>query len=179
MKGILILLSLICLGMVQADKRQFYELKGQEIKPPMTQDYRAWEMVGRSVVHDLENLNRAIFPGIHLIYQDPISLRIFRDQGLYPDGTTIIMEVWPLSRTEAESGFAWFPNSSPELLIQIKDRRVFSGDGWSYYRVAQRDLEGGNKWLSAQPGSACQSCHAASASQDQVFLNYYPLWGRN
>jgi len=178
-KSLLAWLLIIAPIWLQSDKRSFFELKEGQLRAPLVSEYRSWEMVARSVVHGEHNPLGAPFAGLHLVYQDPASLRLFRDKGSFPDGTMILMEVWPLERLETESGFTSFPTTQPHLLVQLKDRRIFSGEGWAYFRFEPGANMAAPSWRQAEEASRCMSCHVAGESQDQVFLKHFPQWGRN
>ena len=151
-----------------------YELSPQNaLTLPDADTYRQWPLVGRSLIPDDRNEGKAICPGIHLVYIDPDSYRHRREKGAFPDGTMILMEVHHVDRRESESGFGYFTNGGQDVLVSIKDRRIFEGKGWSYYAFYDKDLKAGKR-LASPDDPRCHSCHAAAAEDDEVFVQYYP-----
>jgi len=151
---------------------------GKELELPTAEAYQSWVDAGSAVIPDEKNNDRAIFPGIHHVYIHPDAYRHRQEKGTFPDGAIIVMEVRHVAYGESESGFGYFTNGGLDLLVQIKDRRVFPGSGWAYYLFADKDLKAGKK-LAAPDGGACQSCHQAAAAEDEVFSQYYPALGKN
>lgn len=171
-----LLFSLLALPMLsfQAGKSKYYELSAKlELSKPKPEVFRQWLFVGSSVIPDDKNANKAIFPGIHHVYIDPDSYRSHQEKGVYPDGTIIVMENLLIGTRESVGGFGYFTNGGQDILVSIKDRRVFKGSGWGYYLFTDKEIKSGVA-VSAPQDNRCSSCHQASAEDDEVFSQYYP-----
>jgi hypothetical protein len=158
----------------QVGAPQRYQLGGnKELTLPEINEFRAWPFVGSSVIPADQNNDKAIFPGIHHVYIDPDSFRHRQEKGTFPDGTIIVMDVLHMEQRESESGFGYFTTGGQDILISIKDRRVFDGRGWGYYAFLDKDLKAGKR--TAMPDDKrCGACHQAAAEDDEVFTQYYP-----
>ncbi len=153
------------------DPRPYKLTAANELELP--KDYQSWPFVGSAMIPDEKNNDRAIFPGIHLVYIDPDAYRHRQEKGTYPDGAIVVMEVRHAGFGESESGFGYFTDGGMDLLVQIKDRRTFPGSGWAYFAFLDKDLKSGKKQTAADSG-VCQSCHQAGAEDDELFTQYYP-----
>ncbi len=159
---------------LQLSSSNWYKLTGgKDLTLPETFEYRKWQFAGSSVIPDDRNNNKALFPGTHHVYIDPDAYKHRQEKGFFPDGTIIVMEVSHLRFTESEAGHGYFTTGGYDILVQIKDRRVFSGKGWSYYAFYDKDLKAGKK-IAAPADGRCQSCHQAGGEDDEVFSQYYP-----
>lgn len=168
--GMLIFLPLA----YQAGKSKFYELSPSlELTMPESAKYRKWQYVGSSVIPDELNSHKAIFPGIHQVYIDPDSFQSHQEKGAFPDSTIIVMEVQHMKKGESVGGFGYFTTGGMDLLVALKDRRAFKGNGWGYYMFSDKEIKSGLR-QKAPEDSRCTSCHRASAEEDEVFTQYYP-----
>ena len=154
-----------------------YAISGKTLTVPELATYRNWHFAGASVVPNEHNNNKAIFPGIHNVYIDPGSYDHRREKGTFRDGTIILMEVLHVNTRESESGYGYFTTGGRDVLIHIKDRRVFSGNGWAYYVFYDKELKAGKK-VSEPNDPNCKSCHQAAAADDEVFVQYFPELAR-
>lgn len=168
-------LPLIILPLVafQAGKSKFYKLDGNTLTRPKPEDYRQWHFSGSSVVPNDKNSGKAIFPGIHHVYIDPDSYKTHQEKGVFPDGTIIVMEVFHIETRETVGGFGYFTNGGQDILVQIKDRRQFRGNGWGYFAFRDKEIKSGVPTKNVED-SRCTSCHQAAAEEDEVFTQYYP-----
>ena len=158
----------------QAGKSPHYELSASnELTRPDPSVYRKWQYIGSSVIPNEMNSGKAIFPGIHHVYVDQDSYRAHRDKGAWPDGTIVIMEVQHIREKETVSGFGYFTTGAMDILVQLKDRRVFPGNGWGYYLYRDKDIKAG-KTVAAPEDARCTSCHQSAAEEDELFKQYYP-----
>lgn len=158
----------------QMSSSGWYKLTGKDLTLPEPHEFRKWQFAGSSVIPNDKNNNKAVFPGSHHVFIDPDAHKHRQEKGFFPDGTIIVMEVSHLRYGEGESGFGYFNTGGQDILVQIKDRRVFSGKGWSYYVFYDKDIKAGKKVASPADGR-CQSCHQAGAEDDEVFSQYYPV----
>jgi len=172
--GFLVILALM-VSAIQSEIQPFYTLdKDRNLNRPKPDLYRKWEVVGAGAVPNDLNRNRAIFPGVHLVYIDPVAFNHRRESGFFPDGTVIIMENYHQKRREGVSGIGYFESGERDLLVSVKDRRVFPGSGWSYYLFSDKEIREGVLAKPPSPKSDCQACHLTHASDDEVFVDFYP-----
>lgn len=158
----------------QAGKSKYYELSSSfELTMPEPAKYRQWKYVGSSVIPNELNSHKAIFPGIHQVYIDPDSYKAHQEKGAFPDGTIIVMEVQHMKKAESVGGFGYFTTGGMDILVQLKDRRAFKGNGWGYYLFSDKNAKAGVR-QKAPEDNRCTSCHRSAAEEDEVFTQYYP-----
>jgi hypothetical protein len=144
-----------------------------QLKAPDPQVYHQWPRRGvGSFPHEL-NEGRAMFSGVHLVFQDPISAQHYQETRFFPDGTVLVMEVLGLRPVDGPSGKGGVHDATVTLLVQIKDRRKFSGSGWAYFLFDEPSTV--KTAQAPQHKSKCQSCHVAAAPEDEVFTDFYPV----
>jgi len=171
---VLLLPLALLLSAFQGGKSDYYELSGsQELTRPDPAVYRQWVYAGSSVVPDDENSGKAIFPGIHQVYVDPDSYRAHQEKGAWPDSTIVVMEVFHIEQRETVGGFGYFTTGGQDILVQVKDRRVFPESGWAYYLFSDSDIKAG-KTVASPEDARCGSCHVAAAEEDELFSQHYP-----
>lgn len=170
----LIVLCAFPLLSFQAGKSKYYELSGSlALTRPKPEVFRNWHFAGSAVIPDEKNSNKAIFPGIHHVYIDPSSYKHHQEKGTFPDSTIIVMENLHIETRESVGGFGYFTTGGQDILVAIKDRRAYRGNGWGYYLFRDKDIKNGK--ANAMPeDSRCTSCHQAAAEEDEVFTQYYP-----
>jgi hypothetical protein len=145
---------------------------GELVRPT---DYRSWVYVGTPLTPNELNGGNAPFPEFHNVYIDPSSFEHYRDTGEFPDGTVLIKELVSVGSKQAVSGKGYFMGDflGLEATIKSKDRFPDEPGHWAYYSF-------GHEYPLAKsakefPAAACNACHAASAADDFVFTQYYPV----
>ncbi len=63
------------------------------------------------------------------------------------------------------------------LEATIKDKTRFKDEpgNWAYFSFSTKDHKGLKATAPAFPAPACNACHDASADEDWVFSQYYPV----
>lgn len=160
----------------QVELGEFYALTpDKELYAIDASEYRTWHDAGSAFFPPRQGtLDHPLYPGIHHVYIDPISLKGLRDKGEFPAKTIIVMENLHVERRESEAGEGYFTVGVKDVLVAIKDRRTFGKENWGYYLFLAEDLEAGKETAQLQPRERCLTCHLAGASFDQVFSQYYP-----
>ena len=137
--------------------------------------YREWVYVGTPVTPNDMNNGKAPFPEFHNVYIDPSSWAAYKKTGKYPDGTTLVKELIDVGSKRAASGKGYFMGEFIGLEDAMKDSKRFKDEpaNWAYFSF-------GHKYPLAekatmQPAANCNSCHEASAAEDWVFSQYYPV----
>ena len=172
--GVTVVSGVVLFGFQSGIQAFFSFDKAQQLEIPDPEVYRKWELVGTGAVPNDQNRGRAIFPGVHIVFIDPVSIKHRRESGFFPDGTIIVMENFHQNNREGVSGKGYFESGPRDLLVSIKDRRIFPASGWSYYFFSDMDIKNGVKSSAARPKSDCQACHIAEGDDDQVFVSFYP-----
>jgi hypothetical protein len=138
--------------------------------------WREWVFVGSPVTPNSLNGGAAPFPEFHTVYIDPKSWEHYKKTGEFREGTMIAKELTLVGDTAATSGVGFFNGKLQGFEIAHKDTKKYSKDsgGWAYYTFGHHD-EPYEETAVAMPTAACAACHTASAAEDMVFTQYYPI----
>ncbi len=149
-----------------------FDSDGALIRPD---GYREWVYIGTPVTPNDMNNGKAPFPEFHNVYIDRRSWAAYKRAGKYPDGTTLVKELVDVGSKRAPSGKGYFMGEFIGLEVAIKDSKRFKDEPgyWAYFSF-------GHKYPLAekaamQPAVNCNSCHEASAADDWIFAQYYPV----
>jgi hypothetical protein len=147
--------------------------KGQLLRPDVR--YREWVHVGTPLTPNDLNPPEANFPEFHNVYIHPDDFRHWKKTGAFPDGTVLVKELVSVGARQATSGKGYFMADFIGLEVTIKDSKRFKGEPghWAYFSF-------GHSYPLADtsenfPTKSCNACHAASAADDFVFTQYYPV----
>lgn len=147
--------------------------KGQLIRPDVS--YREWVYIGTPLTPNALNPPEAPFPEFHNVYIHPSDFDHWKRTGTFPDGTVIIKELVLVGATQAVSGKGYFMGEFTGLEAAIKDSKRFKDEPgfWAYFSFGHSyPLADSSQ---AFPAPACNACHAASAADDFVFTQFYPV----
>lgn len=160
-------------GFVNGDDA--FEMKDGELKRP--EGYREWVYVGTPVTPNDMNNGKAAFPEFHNVYIDPKSWDHWKETGEFRDGTILIKELVSVGSKAAVSGNGYFQGDFIGLEATIKSAEHFPDEPghWAYFSFSQPDHQSLKDTAGAFPKEACNACHEASASDDFVFTQYYPV----
>ncbi len=140
------------------------------------QDYRTWVYVGTPVTPNDMNNGKAAFPELHNVYIDPMSYSFWKKTGTWRDGTILIKELVSVGTKAAVSGNGYFMGEFIGLEATIKSSKYFPDEpgNWAYFSFTNPggDLKNIGK---AFKTNQCNACHNASAADDFVFTQYYPV----
>ena len=146
---------------------------GELLRPDVS--YREWVYVGTPLTPNDLNPPAANFPEFHNVYIHPGDFDHWKRTGKFPDGTVIVKELVTVGANQATSGNGYFMGDYIGLETTIKDSVRFPDEpgNWAYFSF-------GHSYPLADsaapfPASACNSCHLASAADDWVFTQYYPV----
>ncbi len=139
--------------------------------------YREWIYVGTPVTPNDMNNGKAAFPEFHNVYIDPASWEHWKETGNFQDGTILIKELVSVGSKMASSGAGYFEGDYLGLEATIKSAEHFPDEpgNWAYYSFSTPDHSSLLESASAFPKEACNACHQASAADDFVFTQYYPV----
>ena len=146
---------------------------GEMIRPS---GWREWVFIGSPLTPNSLNGGEAGFPEFHSVYIDPESWAHWKETGEFRNGTMIAKELTLVGATAATSGIGFFNGDLQGFEIAHKDsgRYPESSAGWAYYTFGHKPEPYADK-TAAQSYAACAACHVASAGDDMVFAQYYPI----
>lgn len=147
--------------------------KGELERP---QDYRTWIYVGTPTTPNDMNNGKAAFPEFHNVYIDPTSYEYWKKTGAWRDGTILVKELVSVGSKAAASGNGYFMGKFIGLEATIKSKSHFPNEpgNWSYFSFTNPGGDLKNVGVAFKT-EQCNSCHAASAKDDFVFTQHYPV----
>ena len=178
--GSLLIVVYLALGSItesHADGHKMYKAKfnasGEMIRP---EGWREWIYVGTPVTPNSLNPPEAAFPEIHSVYIDPKSWAHYKKTGKFREGTMLAKELTLVGSTQATSGKGFFMGEFSGFEIAYKSAKRFPNEpaNWAYFSFGHKP-EPYNATAKAMPTAACAACHTASAAEDMVFTQYYPV----
>lgn len=139
--------------------------------------YREWVYVGTPVTPDELNNGKAAFPEFHNVYIDPESWAHWKVTGEFREGTILVKELVAVGSKAAVSGNGYFQGDFVGLEATIKSAEYFPDEpgNWAYYSFSTPDSKTLTTVADQFPTESCNSCHDASAADDFVFTQYYPV----
>jgi len=171
----LLLISVtVFLGVAQAE--EYFKInKNGELERPT--GFREWIFVGTPLTPNDMNDGKAPFPEFHSVYIDPESWEHWKKTGTFREGTILIKELISVGAKGAASGVGYFMGDYLGLEATIKSKKHFPNEpgNWAYFSFSTPDHKTLNKTSAKFPAPACNACHDASAADDWVFTQYYPV----
>lgn len=188
-----ILLSVMALAVVgsfqpaySADSNYYqFNDKGELVRPT---GYREWVFVGTPLTPNDMNDGKAPFPEFHAVYIDPDSWAHWKKTGKFREGTILMKELISVGSKAAVSGKGYFMGEFLGLEATIKSSKRFPDEpgNWAYFsftvsesanKATDKPKHGAplKRAAAAFPAASCNSCHDASAADDWVFTQYYPI----
>ncbi len=150
-----------------------FNASGEMIRP---EGWREWIYVGTPVTPNSLNPPEAAFPEMHSVYIDPKSWAHYKKTGEFREGTMLAKEPALVGSTQATSGKGFFMGEFSGFEIAYKSAKRFPNEpaNWAYFSFGHKP-EPYNATAKAMPTAACAACHTASAAEDMVFTQYYPV----
>jgi hypothetical protein len=153
--------------------------------------YREWVFVGTPVTPNDMNGGMAPFPEFHAVYIDPASWAHYKKTGEFRDGTILVKELISVGSKQATSGIGYFMGEYLGLEAAVKSKAHFPDEpgNWAYHSFTTpgSPMEGEEmrekihagaplkEKAKAFPTAVCAACHVASAGEDMVFTQFYPV----
>lgn len=153
--------------------------------------YREWVFVGTPLTPNELNNGMAPFPEFHAVYIDPVSWAHYKKTGKFRDGTVLIKELISVGSKAATSGAGYFMGDYLGLEAAVKSAEHFPDEpgNWAYHSFTtpgspmegdeiRKKMHAGaplKDKAKAFPTAICASCHVASAAEDMVFTQFYPV----
>ena len=149
-----------------------FDDEGALVRP---EGYREWIYVGTPLTPNDMNGGEAPFPEFHAVYINPESYAAYKKTGKFPEGTMLVKELISVGSKKASSGNGYFMGDLRGMDVSYKDSKRFKDEpgNWAYFNF-QHELPLADK-ARPQKASACNVCHEASADEDWVFTQYYPV----
>jgi hypothetical protein len=158
--------------------------EGQVVLP---QNWRQWVFIGTPLTPNALNDGKAPFPEFHNVYFEPSAFAHWKKHGKFPEGTQIAKELvlirskdkdemHPDGSTDEVSGRGYFQGEFFGLELTIKDTKRFKKEpgGWAYFSFGHHAPPYA-KTAKIFPTDKCNACHEASADEDWVFTQFYPV----
>jgi hypothetical protein len=153
----------------------FYSISNGVLQRPT--GYREWVYVGTPVTPNDMNDGKAAFPEHHNVYIDPSSWAHWKKTGEFRDGTILMKELVSVGSRVAVSGNGYFQGEYIGLEATVKSKRHFPDEpgNWAYFSFSTPDHQSLTPVAKPFPTASCNACHQASAGDDFVFTQYYPV----
>jgi hypothetical protein len=151
--------------------------------------YRTWVFVGANLSPEYKTAadrttasppeQRKAQPNdqFHHIYINPESYAEFRKSGRFPDPTMLVLEIFRSETRDAKGVLSGgqVEGERTGLSIAVKDgHRPGGGVPWAYYSFDVKGNPRPVKPASAHADKDCYACHLEHASQDNVWVQFYP-----
>ena len=165
--------------------------KGGELQVPA--GYRTWVFVGADLSPEYKKEqppgeSREAAPAendkasdkanrLHNIYINREAYDSFLQKGEFPDPTMLVMEVFRAERKDPKGVLkdGLVETERVGLEIAVKDsHRPGGGVPWAYYTFDIRDDAKPVRPASAHDDKECYACHLEHASNDNVWVQFYP-----
>lgn len=155
-----------------------------QLQRPDAGIWRMWPQVGTPLTPNALNGGEAPFPEFHAVYIDPKSWQHWRATGEFREGTVLAKELvtvyavdaLPDGSTRQVSGRGYFMGEFAGFEIAYKSAAHFPDQpgNWAYFSFGHHAPPYAAA-APAMPIESCNSCHQASAAQDFVFTQFYPV----
>jgi hypothetical protein len=165
-----------------------FDSEGNLLRPT---GYREWVFIGTPLTPNDMNGGMAPFPEFHAVYIDTDSWAHYRKTGKFRDGTVLIKELISVGSKQATSGMGYFMGEYLGLEAAVKSKARFPDEpgNWAYFSFTtpgspmeseemREQVHAGaplKDKATAFPTAVCASCHQASAAEDMVFTQFYPV----
>jgi hypothetical protein len=167
-----------------------YTKDGNLLRPD---DYRTWVFVGSNIgisytpraaantLREKDAYHQSDIGNFHNVYINPEAYSQYARSGTFPEGTMLVMDVYQAKSREPQGivtrGF--YPAEQVGLEVAVKNSKRPDGQktDWAYYVF---DNPGGPLKSSARasPNRSCYDCHLKHASDDNVWVQFYPTLRR-
>lgn len=152
----------------------------------LPENWREWVYIGTPLTPNGLNDGEAPFPEFHNVYIEPTAWAHWKQTGTFADGTQIVKELVLIRESEGGnepdgsatevSGRGYFQGEFQGLELSYKDTQKFASEpgGWVYYSFGHMAPPYAPT-AEAFPADSCNACHEASAADDFVFTQFYPV----
>jgi hypothetical protein len=106
----------------------------------------------------------------HNVYIEPTAYRHYVRTGRFREGTMLALALYPAEGSAHPRRDGLYEGDRMAVELALKDTGRYPG-GWAYFGFGAGAP--GARAI-AFPARTCQSCHAVSAADDNVFVQFYP-----
>jgi hypothetical protein len=114
---------------------------------------------------------------LHVVYASPGTIDAYRKDGLFPDGTVLVKEVFQTATGRMTTGTVSHAEGLKGWFVMMKDNKGShpdnklwgSGWGWSWF-----DAGNPAKTTSTDYKANCLACHIPAQATDWVYVGGYP-----
>ncbi|MCP5084076.1 MAG: cytochrome P460 family protein [Alphaproteobacteria bacterium] len=151
------------------------------------QNWRQWVFIGTPLTPNALNDGKAPFPEFHNVYIEPSAFAHWKKTGKFANGTQIAKELVLIRQKDKDemnkdgstgevSGVGYFQGKLTGLELTVKDTVRYPNEpgGWAYFSFGH-SAPPYAKTAKAFPTDSCNACHEASAQDDFVFTQFYPV----
>lgn len=151
------------------------------------QNWRSWLFIGTPLTPNALNDGKAPFPEFHNVYIEPSAFAHWQKTGKFAEGTQIAKELVLVRQKDKDemnadgstaevSGIGYFQGEFAGLELTVKDTRRYPNEpgGWAYFSFGH-NAPPYAQTAKAFPTESCNACHEASAADDFVFTQFYPV----
>jgi hypothetical protein len=161
-----------------------YNDKGELLRPT---DYRTWVFVGSNIglqytketpakppkEKEKEQYKASSLGNFHNVYINPEAYEHYVKTGKFPDRTVLVMDVYEAKERD-EKGVVTkglFPGEQVAIEVAVKNNKRPDGSktDWAYYAFPGQQAS-----AKAFADKACYQCHLQHASDDNVWVQFYP-----
>jgi hypothetical protein len=159
-----------------------YDSKHELLRP---EEYRGWIFVGTTIglkyahpgdgikPRPSDDYTKSTLGDFHNVYLDPKAYGVYVRTGEFPDGTMLVMDVYKAEQREPQNVVTGglFPGEQKEIEVAVKNSKRPDGwkTDWAYYAFPK-----GQASAKPFPDAACYQCHLKHASDDNVWVQFYP-----
>jgi hypothetical protein len=166
--------SVVLWGQPAASDGPRYENQTNLVRPD---DYREWTFLssGLAMAYNEDtpvggDTRPQLFQNV---FVNPSSYRGFMETGVWPDGTTFVLEFRQAATDVEISRTGRFQTDRVMLEAEVKDSRF--PDGWAFFNFGQDDaLADVAEPLSGQQVARCIECHTEHTAVERTFVQFYP-----
>ena len=166
----------------QSDGFKFVDAAGNIRKPPDFRD--RYQILGTFMVLDSNSMVADAKPSgneMHYTYASPGTAELYRKNGRFADGTVLVKEVLATSHAQLTTGDAHWATDTKQWFVMIKDEKGrFPGnplwaDGWGW---ALFKSDAPDKQVATDYRKDCLGCHIPAKSTDWIYVQGYPVLGK-
>ena len=111
----------------------------------------------------------------HNVYINPEAYEAYIKSGKFPDKTVLVMDVYKAMDREPKGivSRGYFPGEQRSIEVAVKNNNRPDGSktDWAYYAFLNPSKA---TTARAFPDIACYQCHRKHASDDNVWVQFYP-----
>ena len=114
---------------------------------------------------------------LHAVYASPGTIDAYRKDGLFPDGTVLVKEVFQTTIGQMTTGTVSHAEGLKGWFVMMKDGsgryagNKLWGDGWGW---SWFDAGNPSKTTSTDYKTNCLGCHVPARGSDWVYVDGYP-----